>query len=88
MTAIFFTSKICPACQKMAPVIKKLTEDGYQIETVDTRNDTKLAKQFKIDSIPVLIILEDQKEIKRLIGIVSEIEIRNILKKSSDYRIW
>jgi thioredoxin 1 len=86
--AIFFTSNMCPACQKMAPTIKKLIEEGYKIEVVNIRDDTNRAKQFKIYSIPVLVILENQIEIKRFVGIVSETEIRNILEKFSDYRIW
>jgi thioredoxin-like negative regulator of GroEL len=88
MVAIFFTSKVCPACQKMAPVIKKLIEDGYPIKIVDARNDTQLASQFKIEALPTLVILDDKKEVKRLIGVVSETEIRTILEKTSDYRIW
>jgi thiol-disulfide isomerase/thioredoxin len=88
MVALFFTSKMCPACQKMAPVIKKLVEDGYPITIIDAKNDKKLTNKFQITAIPTLVILENDKETKRIVGVVSETEIRSVLKQSSEYHIW
>lgn len=88
MKALYFTSKTCGACVKMAPVIDKLIAEGYQIAIVDTRVDIELAENYKINSLPTLIIFNGDTEIKRLVGVVSESEIRNILKKNSDYQIW
>jgi thioredoxin 1 len=88
MKALYFTSKTCGACKKMAPVIDKLIAEGYQIAIVDTRVDVELAENYKIVSLPTLIIFNGEIEIKRLVGVVSESEIRTVLKKNTDYQIW
>ena len=88
MKALYFTSKTCQGCKKMAPVIDKLIAEGYQIAIVDTRNDQEVAESYKINSLPTLIIFNGDIEIKRSVGVVAESEIRSILKKNSDYQIW
>ena len=88
MKALYFTSKTCGACKTMAPVIDKLIAEGYQIAIVDTRQDQEIAESYKINSLPTLIIFNGDTEIKRLVGVVSESDIRTVLKKNSDYQIW
>jgi len=88
MKALFFTAKTCNGCQKMYPIIKKLIDDNYSIEIIDTKINTTAAKQYNITALPTIIILNGLQEIKRFIGVVSESEIKSILKIGYNYRIW
>lgn len=88
MNAIYFTSKGCPPCRKMLPIIEKLIAEGYQIVIVNVSTSPEQAESYKITGTPTLVILEDKREIKRFVGVVSEEEIRRVLKKSLDYRVW
>jgi thioredoxin 1 len=88
MKALYFTSKTCAACKKMAPVIDKLIAEGYQIAIIDARIDADIAENYQISSLPTLIVFNGDIEIKRLNGVVSESEIRTSLKKNFDYQIW
>jgi adenosine/AMP kinase len=72
----------------MYPIIKKLIDEGYPIEIIDTKINKEASKKYNINALPTIIILNGTQEIKRLVGVVVESEIRSVLKIDHDYRIW
>jgi thiol-disulfide isomerase/thioredoxin len=88
--ALFFTGKNCPACQRAYPIIEQLKKVGYKIDIVDTSQTSELAKKYNITLIPTVIIVQDNKEIKRYVGKeITPEQLKSDLKPMPpDYKIW
>ena len=77
-----FNAKWCAPCQKMKPYILKLQtelKDQITIVQLDADENKTLVKQMKIDSLPVIIVYENGKEVWRNLGYISEEELRKHL---------
>ena len=77
-----FNAKWCAPCQKMKPYIVKLqTELAAQIKIVqlDADENKTLVKQMGLDSLPVIVVYENGKEVWRNTGYISEDELRKHL---------
>jgi len=86
-TGLFFKSQSCSACKKMYPFVEQLQKEGFKIETVDTDKNPSTAKKYGISTLPVFIILFENQELIRHIGVVS-IEMLRAGLKMPDYQIW
>ncbi len=72
----------------MRPIVEKLFEEGYVIDFVDIDTDPEKAKEFNVTSVPALVVLQNNREITRWVGVVSDTEIKQVFKKRPDYQIW
>ncbi|MCK9570354.1 thioredoxin family protein [Candidatus Pacearchaeota archaeon] len=88
MKTYFFTAEWCSACKQMHPVIEQLRKEGYKIQTVDVDSDSKLSSRYKIGSLPTTVATQDEKEIKRFVGVVAIEKLREVLKKDLEYKVW
>lgn len=89
MRALYFTAKWCGACRTMAPTIAKLISNNYAIEKIDVDDNKDRAKQYNIASLPTIVILDGDKEIKRFVGKFTENEIKDAMSRTiPDYQIW
>jgi thioredoxin 1 len=79
-----FYAPWCGPCKKMEPTLAKLkTEwDGkIKVERIDIDKAVDLTKSMNIDAIPVLAIYVNGKEVKRVTGMKSETDIRNLMQE-------
>jgi len=70
--SFYFYSAWMPYHKKMLSMISKM-EDKYKdinFFAIDTDHFRGLCKRFNIESIPTVIILEDNYEVKKINGIV------------------
>jgi thioredoxin 1 len=89
MNALYFTAKWCSVCRTIAPIVVKLQKDGYDIEKVDVDDSKEKEKQYGVISLPTLVILNGDKEIKRFTGRFTEEQVRaSMSRKNPDYIIW
>ena len=68
----------------MAPIMKNLAKEFDEqivFAKVDVPNNRDLAEQFKIRSIPTLILFRNGKEWDRFSGLKSRSEIRKMLQR-------
>ena len=66
-----FWATWCGPCRMIAPAIEKLAQafDGKAIVgKVDVDQEDELAMQFGVMSIPCVVLLQDGREIGRLVG--------------------
>lgn len=74
----------CGPCRMVAPTIDKLAED-YQgkavIGKINVDEESDLAEQFKVMSIPTLYILKGGKVVERLVGARPYAELAATLDK-------
>lgn len=76
--AILFTSPTCGPCKSMKPLITEAAAAaGVPLETFEVGDQSSLVMVFQIRAVPTLVLLDQQyKEIKRMVGAASAVEIR------------
>ena len=47
------------ACQSMKPAIDQIAKSGIQVAKIDTDYDVSLTEQYKVKSIPTVVMLEN-----------------------------
>ena len=75
---IDFWATWCGPCMRQGPVVEELAEEGYAVGKVD--QNMALAQQFRVVSIPTLILFKDGAEVKRFVGLTSKEELKNALE--------
>ena len=65
---------------RQGPVVEELAQEGYSVGKVDVDQEPGLAQQFKIMSIPTLLIFKDGKEVQRFIGLTPKDTLRKFLE--------
>ena len=72
----------CGPCQMMAPIHHELETEmpDVQIGKVNVDEQMDLARQFRVVSIPTLIIFKNGQEVQRMVGVTSKEELKDALK--------
>lgn len=72
----------CGPCQMMAPILHELEAEmpDVQIGKVNVDEQMDLARQFRVVSIPTLIIFKNGQEVQRLVGVTSKEALKDALK--------
>ena len=73
-----FFATWCGPCRALAPVLDDLAGDlagSGRVVKVDVDRAPELAARYGISSIPCLILFQDGREVKRLLGAVSKARI-------------
>ncbi len=81
---IDFYADWCGPCQTLLPTVHKLAEefDGeVSIKKVNVDQNQELAAAFGVRSIPTLVQINDGKEISRIVGLVSEQDLRSRIEQ-------
>lgn len=79
---IDFWAVWCGPCQMMAPIVHELAEEVADIKVgkVNVDEQPDLARQYRVMSIPTLIIFKDGKEVKRIVGVTAKNDIKAALQ--------
>jgi thioredoxin 1 len=78
MKIIKFEASWCQPCKMLSKVINDVKDQiTIEIETVDIDQDNELAKRYQIRGVPTLVMVDGEKEIKRVSGMLTT---ANLLK--------
>ena len=78
-TILHFSSQNCPACRKIQPVIDQLNSEGWAIRSIDSVKDQSTADKWQVHQIPTVILLENGREVDRVIGSLENAEFKRRL---------
>ena len=73
----------CPGCIVMKKTFKQIVEDfNIEIKSLDLDFDEEEVSKYNVgDTLPVIIVNKDGKEIKRIIGEKSYQELKSLLEE-------
>ncbi len=76
-----FSTIYCGPCKVLSPIFKKVALNTPNIifEEIDCDDNAELAKSLGIRGVPTLILFENDIEIKRNVGLISEQELIKFL---------
>ena len=76
-----FWADWCGPCKMLAPVFQEIAEEtqGVKLAKVNVDEAEEIARQFRIMSIPTLIVMKDGKPIKKSIGLISKQEMKELI---------
>ena len=69
----------CGPCMRQGPIVEALAEEGYNVGKIDVDQEMGLAQQFKVMSIPTLLIFKGGQEVHRLVGLTSKEDLKKLL---------
>ena len=71
----------CMPCKMLAPIVEKVANDNnIKLAKVDIDENEQLVREFKIMSVPTLMIFKDGKQVSKSTGLVSENRILELIK--------
>ena len=74
-----FYADWCGPCRMLGPVLDEISKD-HTVYKVNVDNESDLAQNYGIMSIPCMIIFKDGKEVNRMVGLRSKSDILELLK--------
>jgi len=79
-----FWASWCGPCQVQGPIVEKVgiaMSGKTTVGKCNVDNAPKSANRFGVQSIPTLVILKDNREVERFVGVQSEQALRMALEK-------
>ena len=77
-----FWAPWCGPCQMLLPVIEELASEVKDVKIckINVDDQRELAKQFRVMSIPTLVLIENGQVVKRSMGYKPKEEVLEMLK--------
>lgn len=79
-----FSASWCGPCKMLAPVLEELSGDvasQAKIFKVDIDDSAQLASDFKIASVPTMIVFKDGTPVDKMIGFNPKEAVKEMLEK-------
>jgi len=76
---VMFTASWCNPCKQAKPVFQQMSADGVSFEIVDIDEQHEMAQDFNITGVPTFMLIEDNEEVKRLVGAQNVVRVKELL---------
>ncbi len=82
MALVDFWADWCGPCKMFAPIFNKVAEECTDVSVFKLNIDEaeEIATEYKVLSIPTVVLFKDGEEINRVVGVASKDKILEMLK--------
>ena len=79
---IDFYADWCGPCKMLSPIIEAVANENEEIKVVkiNVDNEQDLAIDYKVMSIPTIVVIKNGKETNRTVGVVDKNQIEKMVK--------
>lgn len=78
--ALYFTAEWCGPCKKVRPIVEQInTDSASKFQMIDVDQNSELCETYNIRSVPTFVLIEDSKEVKRVIGAKTKEELEDFI---------
>ena len=79
---IDFYADRCAPCRMIAPIVEEIAGEvsGVKVGKINVDEEPGLAGEFRVMSIPTLVVMKDGKPVKTMVGVQPKKEILNMLE--------
>lgn len=82
LTVVDFWAEWCGPCKMLGPVLEEIaSETENKICKIDVDKNSELSSQYKIRSIPTILIFKNGEKIDQLVGFKPKDELLQILSQ-------
>ncbi len=78
-----FSSDNCPPCRAMQPIVSELIARGVPVRQVDVQAEPQLAQRYRIRSTPTYVVVQQGREVTRLVGAQTAANLYAALQKNA-----
>ncbi len=78
-----FYADWCGPCKMLSPIVDEVAQENEDVKVVKINVDEAqdLAMEYKVMSIPTLVVIKNSREVARSVGVVDKSEIVEMLKR-------
>lgn len=78
-----FWATWCGPCRALGPILDEVSEEvsSVKIVKVNVDEESDLAGDFRIMSIPTMILFKDSKPVEKSVGLLQKSEVLDLIKK-------
>jgi thioredoxin 1 len=78
MEVLKFFASWCPPCKELSTNIDSIkSEITYPIKDIDVDTNRELAQKFNISALPTIILIDNNIEVRRILGVPQEHDLRS-----------
>ncbi|MDY2883515.1 MAG: thioredoxin [Romboutsia timonensis] len=83
VVVVDFFATWCGPCKMLAPIVDEIAQenDDIKVAKVNVDENPNIALDYKVMSIPTLVVIKGGKEVSRSVGVVDKKEILEMLSK-------
>lgn len=83
LVVLCLSTKECPPCKKIKPILEEIKNemsDNVSVLKLDAEDDWEITNLYGCRNVPLTIFIKDTKELRREVGMMSKVNIINIIK--------
>jgi thioredoxin-like negative regulator of GroEL len=71
----YFSADWCTSCKSFGPTMDRVESKGIKVNKINIDYDVNALTRFGIKSVPTVILVSNEQEVKRFVGAKSEQQV-------------
>jgi thioredoxin-like negative regulator of GroEL len=71
----YFSAPWCGPCKSFGPTMDRVESKGIKVNKINIDYDVNALTRFGIKSVPTVILVSNEQEVKRFVGVKSEQQV-------------
>jgi|TARA_B100000424_G_scaffold261557_1_gene246653 thioredoxin 1 len=71
----YFSATWCGPCKVFKPVMQEIASQGSNVEFIDVDEQSDVAAEFGVRSVPTTVVMENGQEVDRFVGAIPKEQV-------------